>query len=91
MNLCTTCQQDFGSVAAFDRHRVGVHAYTFSEGMRMVPPRDDGRRCLDVSEIEALLDKHGRRVFVRSSRGTWSLGSALEGARRRFRHPEDAS
>lgn len=51
MNLCRSCSQDFGSVELFDRHRVGVHAYTYSEGLRLEPPREDGRRCLSVPEM----------------------------------------
>jgi hypothetical protein len=42
---------DFGSAGAFDAHRVGKHAYTYSEGIAMVPMREDGRRCLSVAEI----------------------------------------
>lgn len=63
MNLCRSCGQDFGSVSAFDRHRVGKHAYTFSEGLRMDPPHEEGRRCLDASEMRAAgmeLDPRGR-------------------------------
>jgi len=39
-------------VRAFDAHRVGVHAYTYSEGLKMDPMREDGRRCLTVAEME---------------------------------------
>ena len=62
MNLCR-CGLDFGSVSAFDRHRVGKHAFTFSEGLEMDPPCEDGRRCLDVDEMAAAgmeLDPRGR-------------------------------
>jgi hypothetical protein len=65
-NLCRSCNCDFGSVTAFDRHRIGKHDYTFLEGMRMEPAREDGRRCMDVEELEA-------SGFVRNSRGRWSL------------------
>jgi hypothetical protein len=51
LNLCTTCKADFGSVLAFDTHRVGKHAYTYLEGVQMNPPREDGRRCLDSDEM----------------------------------------
>jgi hypothetical protein len=54
MNLCRSCDQDFGSVRLFDRHRVGKHVYTYSEGAKMDPPRDDGRRCLSVQEMRTL-------------------------------------
>jgi hypothetical protein len=70
MNLCRGCGQDFGSVKAFDAHRVGVHAYTYTEGLAMDPPREDGRRCLSVEEMEAA-------QFVRNSRGRWSLSAFL--------------
>ena len=40
LNFCRSCQSDFGAIAAFDRHRVGKHAYLYSED------HPDGRRCL---------------------------------------------
>jgi hypothetical protein len=52
VNLCTTCGQDFNGVELFDRHRVGNHAYTFAEGLER--GLEDGRRCLDPSEMESL-------------------------------------
>ena len=64
MNVCRHCRQVFGSVELFDRHRVGRHAYTFAEGMEMRPPVEDGRRCLDVEEME----KAGWRL---NGRGRW--------------------
>jgi hypothetical protein len=57
VNFCRACQQDFGSVSAFDHHRVGSHAYPRSPG------HEDGRRCLDTDELKAKgwhQDKHGR-------------------------------
>jgi len=63
VNLCRRCKQDFGSVSAFDAHRVGKHAYTFQEGLAMEPVRWDGRRCLGTDELETLgwhQDTHGR-------------------------------
>jgi hypothetical protein len=65
VNLCCACLQDFGSVELFDRHRVGKHAYGFAEGLDMDPPREDGRRCLDPSEMESA----GWRM---NSLGRWS-------------------
>lgn len=38
MTLCRSCGLDFASVEAFDSHRTGTHAYTYSEGS------DGGRR-----------------------------------------------
>jgi hypothetical protein len=63
VNVCTACGLDFTGVRDFDMHRVGVHAYTYSDGLRMEPMREDGRRCLDGSELEAagwFRDRHGR-------------------------------
>ena len=63
MNLCSVCRCDFASVAAFDRHRTGRHAYLYREGLEMDPPRHDGRRCLDGDEMQAaglMLDRRGR-------------------------------
>jgi hypothetical protein len=61
LNLCSACGQDFGSVELFDRHRVGKHAYDFIEGLEM--GLEDGRRCLDASEMDSLgwrLNRLGR-------------------------------
>jgi hypothetical protein len=63
MTFCRACRHDYTNAAAFDRHRVGRHDYTLTEGLRMEPLREDGRRCLDADEmIEAgmELDRHGR-------------------------------
>jgi hypothetical protein len=63
VNLCRACGLDFASVGAFDKHRVGKHAYTFREGLRLEPPREDGRRCLDEAEMREAgmeLDRRGR-------------------------------
>ena len=57
MNLCRSCTTDFASVAAFDKHRVGVYAYPWS------PDREDGRRCLigdELTEAGMELDPRGR-------------------------------
>lgn len=75
-NVCGACRQDFGSVAAFDAHRVGVHAYTYSEGANMDPIREDGRRCLAVWEMAA-----NGSGFLRNGRGAWSLARSLEWGR----------
>ena len=68
MNLCRSCGEDFASVAAFDRHRVGWHAYTLVEGLRLDTPREDGRRCLDPAEMRAAgmeLDRRARWCIAR--------------------------
>ena len=77
MYECPTCGLIFGSLAAFSLHRVGVHEFTYSEGARMDPPREDGRRCLSESEIESATDKHGALLFTRNKRGRYSLASSL--------------
>jgi hypothetical protein len=71
VNLCRACGLDFGSVSGFDAHQVGRHEYTFAEGMRMDPPREDGRRCLDTEELEAYgwhRDRQGRWRQPRADR-----------------------
>jgi hypothetical protein len=88
VNLCTACGLDFPSVEAFDRHRVGVHAYSFAEGLAMEPPREDGRRCLDEAELRVMgwaIDKRGRWYDpARSARlGQWHEGISAAGMRRR--------
>ncbi len=53
---CRRCRADFASVAAFDRHRVGVHDLDF-------PEHEEGRRCKAEEEmLEAGLeqDEDGR-------------------------------
>jgi hypothetical protein len=45
-NWCASCGEDFSSSTLFDRHRVGRHEYTQSDGLSFDPPREDGRRCL---------------------------------------------
>ena len=81
MNLCTSCHLDFGSVSAFDAHRVGVHEYTFAEGARMEPPRWDGRRCLAESELAEAVDRRGRPRFTKNARGKWSVARDVEAIR----------
>lgn len=86
MNECGAYGQDFNSVRLFDRHRVGKHAYTFKEGMAMVPPREDGRRCLDPVEMRAdgwALNERGRWSDpVEAARGVSALHRSA-GARSR--------
>lgn len=76
MNVCTTCNKDFGSVEAFDAHRVGAYLqkgsseYTGDAGDWT---HSQGRRCLTTEEME--------EKFILNSRGTWSLKKSLERAR----------
>lgn len=48
----------------FDRHRVGTHEYSFSEGMNFYNPREDGRRCLDSQEMR-------EKGWVQNDKGYW--------------------
>jgi len=79
LNQCGACGLDFGSISAFDEHRVGKHAYTFLEGLDLDPPRDDGRRCLDPGE---LLERGWRQ----DQRGRWRTPG--RDASVRFAQPE---
>ena len=78
MNECGACGLDFSSVKSFDSHRVGKHAYTLSEGLRMEPPREDGRHCLVQHE---LVDAG----MAQDARGRWYLVRDREHAREAFR------
>jgi hypothetical protein len=52
LNYCTTCGNDFTSIAYFDLHRIGKHEYDFSVD------KPDGRRCMTEEEmLEAGLTK----------------------------------
>jgi hypothetical protein len=85
MNLCRSCEQDFSSVRAFDKHRVGVHAFTYSEGLALDPPREDGRRCLRTDELEDA-------GFRLTASGRWELAAEADRARTAFaRTADDAS
>lgn len=64
MNLCRACGEDFAGISYFDKHRVGVHAYTFAEGMRHDPPVEDGRRCLAASELR-------EKGWEKNAKGRW--------------------
>ena len=76
-NFCRGCSQDFASVSAFDRHRIGTYKYTHDEGLRRDPIREDGRRCLDADEMP----EAGMAPDVR---GRWTIVADVERARRRF-------
>jgi hypothetical protein len=36
-NGCSGCGHDFTSTSLFDRHRVGVYAYTLEQGLKLDP------------------------------------------------------
>ncbi|SRR5580765_2275242 len=48
---CTSCGRDFSGDKLFDRHRIGKHEYTYSEGLNSIPPLEDGRRCMTTDEM----------------------------------------
>jgi hypothetical protein len=84
MNLCRACGEDFAGVSAFDKHRVGVHAYSWSL------EHPDGRRCLigeELLEAGMELDTRGRwRIAVSDAevarlQGLGAKGSAQEATR----------
>lgn len=79
MNGCRECGQNFTTVKAFDEHRTGFHAFTYSEGIKMEPQRDDGRRCMTFSEMTEFgwsQDNHGQWRYPRdweSQQWRWEL------------------
>jgi hypothetical protein len=81
------CGEAFGSVAAFDAHRIGVHECAYSEGLQMNPPEKNGRRCLSAREIENTqrTDPSAGAAsgpqFARNKHGRWSLAGDLDRAR----------
>lgn len=77
MNICVSCKQDFAGVRDFDSHRVGKHAYTFMEGLRI--GKEDGRRCLAPDELVI-------NGWKQNTRGRWV--HAREGRRRVVFAPE---
>ena len=77
MNLCHSCEHDFSSVSLFDQHRVGRHAYTYSEGVAMDPIREDGRRCLSAIEMR-------NKGWEEDLRGRWSDPRSVEAVRAAF-------
>jgi hypothetical protein len=74
LNKCGACRCDFTSLRLFDLHRVGVHAYTYSEGLLHEPLREDGRRCLDAEEMEA-------KGWQQDANGRWLDPSHVKRAR----------
>jgi len=78
LNYCRSCGQDFSSIKMFDWHRVGVHSYTYSEGIKMTPMREDGRRCLSVDEMRA-------KGWTLNDRERWIDPALVARARAAFR------
>ena len=81
MTLCRSCGADFSATWLFDKHRVGKHTYLFTEGLRMDPPREDGRRCLDAEEMRGLgweVDANGRWSEPARARATRDAFARVE-------------
>jgi len=84
-SYCRSCGEDFNGDGYFEDHRVGTHDYLYAEGLDMDPPREDGRRCLDVDEMTA-------RGWRLTERGRWfDPTHAAEVAEAFARSREDAS
>lgn len=66
LNQCGACGLDFTSLSGFDSHRVGKHGYSYSQGVKMEPLREDGRRCLTPAELTD-------RGMTQNARGRWTL------------------
>jgi hypothetical protein len=82
LNLCRSCGEDFSSIEGFDAHRVGTHDYTYSEGLKLEPAVEDGRRCLYVWELEGL-------GWERNASNRWFDPTRVARARERFGRPEN--
>ena len=62
-NGCRSCGRDFTSIENFDLHRIGVHSYTYGEGLKMPGHPEDGRRCMfedELADAGMSLDASGR-------------------------------
>jgi hypothetical protein len=77
MNLCRSCNQDFGSVSLFDRHRVGAYEPGNYKGHIEDWSPELGRRCLDEEEMT-------ERGWELDARGRWTDPVQVERARRNF-------
>lgn len=84
MNLCSDCKEDFGSVSSFDAHRIGKHAYTYEQGLNMIPAVKDGRRCLSIEEMIDI-------EWHQDSRGAWRQPAADPDALLRLRDARRAA
>lgn len=63
-SYCTSCGNDFSADWLFDKHRIGKHEYTYSDGLKLLPPVEDGRRCMTEDEmIEA-----GMRIMTKEEK-----------------------
>jgi hypothetical protein len=74
---CSGCRQDFTSLALFDRHRVGTYEYTLEQGLKLDPPQEDGRRCLDTDEMK-------EKGWEQDDRGRWIDPVRVQASREAF-------
>jgi hypothetical protein len=85
MNLCAACGEDFGSLEAFDAHRVGVFLQCgpseYAGSIKNWTP-SMGRRCLTVEEMRS--GSFQGRQFAHNIRGRWSLEKRLNRSRKSF-------
>jgi hypothetical protein len=77
LNGCGGCHADFTSLETFDRHRVGTYEYTLEQGLKLDPPREDGRRCLSPEEMQA-------KSWERNDKGRWTDPARSDRARLAF-------
>jgi hypothetical protein len=76
-NGCSGCGQGFTSTTLFDRHRVGTYEYTLERGLKLDPPREDGRRCLGTVEMTG-------KGWAQDDRGRWIDPVRVRAARASF-------
>jgi len=50
-SYCRSCGKDFAGDTYFEKHRTGVHEYTYSQGIALDPSVEDGRRCKTTEEL----------------------------------------
>jgi hypothetical protein len=77
VNYCTSSDQDFSSVAALDRHRIGKHEYSHVEGLRSSLLARTPGACMSVDAMNAV--GHGAQP-----RGRWYDVDAAERVCERF-------
>jgi hypothetical protein len=92
VNVCPTCGEDFGSVSAFDAHRVGKypqHGPSEYTGALADWAPEKGRRCLTVKELtERGWTRDGRERWRRPSQGApWASSEDQVMTQRRRQSP----
>lgn len=69
-SFCRACGEDFSGDTMFDKHRVGEHDLDW-------PADENGRRCLDVEEMEA-------KGWTLNESGRWYDPAEVERTRERL-------